>query len=44
MKFFTLATLIALVAAGGIQIGVDFTDDTAGELAGLVLTFTLDPS
>lgn len=44
----TAATLTAtgadLILADGDRIGLDFTDDTAGELAGVVVTFTLIPS
>lgn len=33
-----------LILAVGDRLGLDFTDDTAGVLAGLVVTFTLNPS
>jgi hypothetical protein len=43
----TSATLSAtssfLLLSAGERLGVDFTDDTAGELAGVTITFTLAP-
>lgn len=43
----TAATLSAtssfLLLSSGERLGVDFTDDTAGELAGVTITFTLAP-
>lgn len=38
------ATGADLILAAGNRIGLDFTDDTAGELSGVVVTFTLIPS
>lgn len=41
---FTLTTTGAdLMLDAGDRLGVDFTDDTAGELAGVTITFTLAP-
>jgi len=37
------ATGSLLLLSAGERIGVDFTDDTAGELAGVVVTFTIAP-
>lgn len=36
-------TATALALAAGDRIGIDFTDDTAGELADVLFTFTLSP-
>lgn len=44
VKTATLTTTAsALLLAAGDRIGIDFTDDTAGELAGVTFTFTLSP-
>lgn len=41
---FTLtATSSLLLLDSGDRLGIDFTDDVAGELAGVVITFTLAP-
>lgn len=41
---FTLTTTSSLlILDAGDRLGVDFTDDTAGELAGVTITFTLAP-
>lgn len=41
---YTLTTTSALlILDAGDRLGVDFTDDTAGELAGVTITFTLAP-
>lgn len=41
---FTLTTTSAdLLLDAGDRLGIDFTDDTAGELAGVIVTFTIAP-
>jgi hypothetical protein len=37
------ATQSLLILAAGDRLGIDFTDDVAGELAGTLVTFTLVP-